>query len=55
MTKKLTEEERLERNYYARLLYRKQKLARNGIEISVEQLRENDERNKNNAPDNRKI
>lgn len=55
MTKKLTEEERLERNYYARLLYRKQKLARNGIEVSVEKLRENDERNKKNAPDNRKI
>lgn len=55
MTKKLTEEERLERNYSARLLYRKQKLARNGIEISVEQLRGNDEINKNNAPDNRKI
>jgi len=54
--KKLTEEERLERNYYARLTYRKRKLARMGIEVSIEMLREIDkEKNKKLAPENRKI
>jgi len=51
MAKKLTEKERLERNYYARLTYRKRKLARMGIEVSVEELREIDRDRKNkNAP-----
>jgi hypothetical protein len=52
MDKKLMEEEISERNYYARLAYRKQKLARNGIEITIEQLREIDkEKNKNLPPE----
>lgn len=51
MAKKLTEEERLERNYYARLTYRKRKLAKMGIDVSVKELREIDEDRRNkNAP-----
>lgn len=52
MDKKLTKEEIIERNYYARLTYRKRKLARNGIKITIEQLREIDkEKNKNLPPE----
>lgn len=52
---KLTEEERLERNYYARLSYRRKKLARSGIEISVDQLRKINELKKEKESKNRKI
>lgn len=55
MNSDFTEQERLERNYYARLRYRRNKLARSGIKISIAELRKIDELKKEKESENRKI